>query len=374
MKNRILHNLPGLIAIIILLLIPHSCLDYNVNTTINRDGSLVREYTVRGDSSDLFKGSLMIPSGNLWKITCGYEPKDKQNDASEKEYYYKASRKFKNVREFNEWLSSDTASGTIKIKVNLERHFRWFYTYYEYTERYPMSFPFRNAPVDSFLTTIEQSFLAEDGRIAYSPVEKKWIWKTDTMEFQYNHQDSIEKKNMDDHCDKKLELWMVTAIVSEFADIVKHNFIHDSTFSDISQKLSRHIGNIQYQMYMSNDSTLIRSLILMVDSLTQCRKLSDLYERNPLIFNDFKNKLRTVDEHDYTDEYVCNLSMPGQTYSTNAFQRGPIQLKWKFGPMQFFMKDFEMKAESRVANPWIMILTGLVAVMMIFILVVRRRG
>ena len=42
--------------------------------------------------------------------------------------------------------------GTIKPVVSLKKKFRWFYTYYEYSEVYPMTFPFQKIPVDSFLT------------------------------------------------------------------------------------------------------------------------------------------------------------------------------------------------------------------------------
>ena len=313
----------------------------------------------------MFKGSLLIPSGNLWKITRGYERKDKQKDTPEKQYYYKASRKFKNVKEFNDWLSSDTASGTIKIKVKLEKRFRWFYTYYEYSETYPMTFPFKNVPVDSFLTETEQSVIMEDGRAVYAPIEKKWILKKDTLKFQYDHTDSMEIRKMYESCELKMELWMTTAIVNEFSDLVKNLFVDDPAYFNLKEKLCQHIEIIRDKVYL-------KTLISLADSVAHCNKLLKFYLEKPLVFSDFERKIESVNISMISDSYECNLGMPGEVYSTNAFERDPISLRWKFEQMQFFMKDYEMKAESRAANPWIMVLTGMVAVMLIFILVVRR--
>jgi hypothetical protein len=369
MNNR--HHLhhAGYAIWLAILFLPVSCLEYTVHTTVSRDGSIVREYTVRGDSSDIFKGSLMIPAESPWKITRKYETGDRKKET----YCYTASRKFRDISELRKWLQSDTASGTVKIEVNLKKHFRWFYTYYEFTERYPMSFPFKGIPVDSFMTETEQSFLAEDGRTVYSPVEKKWIWKQDTIKFKYNHTDSLEINRMDDHCSRKLAIWMTSAIIYDFADIVESNFKKDPAFSGIKNALLHEAEFIAEKAVNSSDSVLTKKLVQMVDSLTKSKKLSGLYLSNPLIFRHFNANLKIMDHRDYSDDFECSLRMPGQVYSTNAFRRDPMQLKWKFGPMQFFMKDFKMSAESRTSNPWIMILTGIVAIMMILILAVRRK-
>jgi hypothetical protein len=199
------------------------------------------------------------------------------------------------------------------------------------------------------------------------------IWKGDTLSFQYNHADSVEIEKISDFCGEKLELWMTSAIVSEFADIVKSNSISDPSLSDITNKLSQHIAIIRKKAFSSGDSSVTKLLVFMGDSLTHSNKLSDFYTHNPQVFSDFEYKIKLVDEKDYSDDYEYSLSMPGQVFSTNAFKRDRIRLNWKFGPMQFFMKDFEMKAESRVANFWIMICTAIFAAGLLLILIVKRR-
>src|SRR5665647_1338836 len=86
------------LAIIVLLLLAGSCLDYTVTTRVNRDGSIFRQYRVRGDSAKIFDGSLMIPSGPEWKTSHRLEPKDKNDSLSEKsQYVYEASRTFASI-------------------------------------------------------------------------------------------------------------------------------------------------------------------------------------------------------------------------------------------------------------------------------------
>jgi hypothetical protein len=371
MKSRFIANLARNIAVIAIMFLAGSCLEYTVNTTVNKDGSITREYIVTGDSSHIFDGSLMIPSGSQWHITGLFEDDNKQKDASDKQYTYTASRKFNNVAAFREWLASDTASNTIKIKVDLKRRFRWFYTYYEYTETYPMTFAFKKVPVDNLLTEIEQSVLMEDGRTVFSPIEKRMIWKRDTLSFKYNHADSVEMKRIHDYCDGKRDYWMAASIVTEFTDILKSNFINDPSIADITNELSQHIELIRDKAFSFDDS-LLKMLIFVGDSLTQSKKLSAFYMHNPLVFSDFEYKVKIVDEKDYSDDYEYYLNMPGQVYSTNAFERDLIRMKWKFGPMQFFMKDFEMKTESRVTNVWIMVFTAIFAVGLVLILIVKR--
>ena len=69
MKNHSSQKVFRNFAILLLFLMMGSCLDYTVTTKVNRDGSIFRQYRVRGDSAKIFKGSLMIPSGSEWKIS-----------------------------------------------------------------------------------------------------------------------------------------------------------------------------------------------------------------------------------------------------------------------------------------------------------------
>jgi len=55
------------------------------------------------------------------------------------------------LRESHEWSK-------MKVKYNLDKKFRWFYTYYTYTETYPKIETKFKTPIDSFMTKEEATY------------------------------------------------------------------------------------------------------------------------------------------------------------------------------------------------------------------------
>jgi hypothetical protein len=60
-------------------------------------------------------------------------------------------------------------------------------------------------------------------------------------------------------------------------------------------------------------------------------------------------------------------------FNTNAGEiRGDL-MAWDFEPVSFLMKDYEMNASSRVANPWIMMITAVMALVLAAVLFLKRK-
>jgi hypothetical protein len=376
MKNYSSHKVFRNFAIFLLILSMGSCLDYTVTTRVNRDGSIFRQYRVRGDSAKIFKGSLMIPSGSEWKISHNWGPKNEKDTASgEKQYTYLASRTFRDIDELNSWLATDTAWGSLKPDIRLKKQFRWFYTYYTYSEIYPMSFPFQKVPVDSFLTGLEQSLIMDDDRTAYSPDSNKLIWRVKGSEYTYTPADSVKMKKLREKCEQKFIGWMNASIIEDYIDLLKKNFKDEAVIIELSKKKEawKNAGVPRIDFNKNVDFTSIDFLNAIGDSITGSGRLKELYEKNAGIFEEFISKLRKVENFGYDDSYTHVLSLPGKLYFTNSDNVGLNDLEWHVENMFFFMKDYEMKASSRVANLWIMVLSGLLAVGLIWVLFARRK-
>lgn len=359
----------------VLLLLAGSCLDYSVTTKVNRDGSVLRKYKVRGDSAEIFKGSLMIPSGPEWKISSRLEPKDKNDSLSEKsQYVYEASRTFGRINELIAWLDTDTSIGTIKPVVSLKKKFRWFYTYYDYSEIYPMTFPFQKIPVDSFLTDMEQSVIMDDDRTAYSADDKKLIWKVKDAEYKYTPSDSIEMKEISEQCEQKLGKWMIASIIEDYIDVLNKHFRNDTVVKAISGKKAIW-KDVTDKKYDINTSEFVSATFLNAigDSLTGSGKLQELYENNTEVFAEFDRKIRKAKDFGVDDSFTHTLSLPGKVFSSNSEKVSLSEMEWELEPMFFALKDYEMKASSRAANPWIMVLSGLLAVGLIGVLFSKRK-
>jgi hypothetical protein len=359
-----------------LMLFTGSCLDYTVETKVNTDGSIFRQYWVRGDSTAVFDGSLRIPAGDPWHINHIYDNKEKDDTASEKsQYVYQASRTFKDVKELNDWMNSDTSAETVKVKVDLQKKFKWFYTHYEYREVFPMSFPFRRLPVDSFLTEMEQSIVKDDGKVVYSPTKRKMILKKDTLTYYYSPADSATMKQISEKCQEKMVRWMTASFIEEYIHILETDFHDLAATKEIRQKADEFTGVIFPKVsQMSLDTLLdVRLLASTGDSLIGSGELKDILTRNPEAFRPVNDKIEQLDLLGNSDDYYQSLSMPGTVFSTNADQIKDETLFWDFDPDSFLMKDYVMTASSRVANPWTMGFTAIVAVFLGIVLFKRSR-
>jgi hypothetical protein len=373
MKRKYSSNLGRSLAIMAVMLLSTSCLDYTVKTSVNKDGSIFRQYSVRGDSTDVFDGSLKIPAGDPWHIEHFYDNKDKEDTTSEKsQYVYQASRTFRNAGELNDWLRDDTLAETVNVKVDLKKKFRWFYSYYEYREVFPMSFPFRSIPVDSFLTPLEQSFIIDNGKTVYSPDSGKIIWKRDTTTYLYSRDDSTKMKTISDACEVKMLRWMSASFVETFLRLLESEFPGHPATKEIRQKSGELTEIILRKApFMSIDTLYLQLLVSTGDSLINSGALEEIYTTNQEAFIPMNNEIKQLDFLGNDDDYHQSLTMPGSVFMTNANEIQGELMKWDISPDYFLMKDYTMMASSRVSHPWIMGLTAIVAVFLGMILFKR---
>jgi len=378
MKAKSTYTSLRILFLVLVIFITGSCLDYTVNTIVSKDGSVIREYVVRGDSADIFKGSLRIPFGEWWKISHIYVNKEKEDSTSEKsQYAYKASRKFESIEEFSRWMADDTSANTVKPRVSVLKKFRWFYTYFYYSEVYPMSFPFQKVPADSFLTKEELLIITKEEHMVYAPLERKMVWKSDTTDYLYTAADSVEMKKITDKADERFQEWMIAGIVAEYVDVMHDRYGNDTTVSRLlvnSLRLKEIVyDKAQFFSLFSNDSLNALVLTVIADSMLHSNRLSEIYLKDASLFKEFNLKMMQIDDILLDDQYSHSLTMPGRVFATNADKLTLDALNWDFEPVRFFLMDFEMKASSRVANPWIMVLTALASVMLAGVLFLKRK-
>jgi hypothetical protein len=363
------------LAVILIITLAGGCLEYTITTKVNKDGSIERQYTVSGDSASIFKGTLMVPRGSQWKISEGFADQNKQKDASDKQYIYTASKKFRNAKALSEWLASDTSSYTIKLRVNLKKRCHWFYTHYDYSETYPMIFPFRGIPVDSFLTEIEQYFIIDDGSVVYSSVERKLVWKKDTARILYSHADSLETNKIHEDCETRVQQWMVESFLKDFNQTLSDSFGDDPDISMIRKGIESN-KEVFYRklQFFTNDSALNTAYVAKIyDSLTGTKTLTDLYKKNPAAFREIDRKIDGLVHMDLSDNYEHYLEMPGKLYSTNATTQDSIGLHWKIENDMYVIKDYVMTASSRTPNYLFMVFTGLIAITLVYVLIPKRK-
>jgi hypothetical protein len=175
-------------------------------------------------------------------------------------------------------------------------------------------------------------------------------------------------------CEEKLGRWMTASFIEEFISLLESDFADDPAAKHIRQQTDRFIEVVFNKVKVLSDDTInVQILVSTGDSLLQSDGLKKLYASHPGVFASLDKKINHLDFLENDDDYYQSLRLPGTVFTTNAGEiRGEL-MAWDFEPVSFLMKDYEMNASSRVANPWIMTITVIMAVVLAAVLFLKRK-
>ena len=285
-----------------------------IKTSVNLDGSIDKSIQIKSKSSSAFQCEQVL-NGAGYRLTSDFKIDSSGG-------YYTFSKHFNNVAELQADLlpASDSTTG---IEVKLRKRFRWFYTYYTYTETYKAHPLFAGLPVDRFIKQ---------------------------KDLQYLHQQDTCKQTRDS----------VERVVKKGFDLL------------FSQAVDRMIGK---GMSAYPDSVQLRkrapSLVhclaeaLPVFSLDDSKQLSNQLDTfilkhysgappvalKPYLMNRLHGWNRVVEMfmHVSMSENKNTIEMPGTIDTTNATYDGFLSTSWT---ISFYdrLSDYEMYTESRQIN------------------------
>ena len=104
------------------------CNEIEINTKVAPNGKLTRLISVSGDSSGVGESGYPIPNDSSWTI------KGEKNPDDPKKLLWTISKIYKNENELNEDFVKQDGVLFIDSKVEVDKKFRWIYTYYTYQE------------------------------------------------------------------------------------------------------------------------------------------------------------------------------------------------------------------------------------------------
>ena len=330
------------------------CREITTTTRIFSDGSCERTVLIEGDSSDVFSGSYPLPLDSSWTFSI-------KRDSSEKtKYIYLAKKSFKRVSDLNNEYLYDSVSTFSKLdrSIKLKKHFRWFFTILTYREIYRDANPFKQISVSDYLTADEINIL--------------FIDEEDSSEI------AVNKKEVE----KKFETWLGIGIFEEFYQAFLRGAVQlgDSNLTQeiiISKKdvLTKTVLVDTISFFDIDEKKLIDSLITICEYTFQTPGVWKLLEKGNDTFRELKNKLAAF-EIVWTEGYTNEVFMPGLLVDTNAETVEGNKVVWEVGTGNFFLRDFEMWAESRIVNRWAVPVTAVIVVVICVGLVItasRRR-
>ena len=295
------------------------CNDYTIKTTISPDGSFERTIVCDGDSLGLRYLHLPYVFDSSWSI--GIE------HGTEKGFTTTAKKTYINSDQLMAEFSQGRDSAKLQISCRVEKHFRWFFTYYTYTETLPSFSIYRHEPIDSFFTPTEIDLIKED-------------------------KDSLLSKRVD-------EFWFRN-IIDEFIERI--------------QARARELNDpsLPPSAFANQKEPLVEALIKDInakpDDMAQIieenlrpRPVKKLRGAMDTIFMNITKDIKSEAELDVS--YKNEVSMPGILLTSNSKKIEGNRVFWEGRSNRYF--DFVMSAESRMVNLWTMIGTSIVCLVLI---------
>jgi hypothetical protein len=345
-------------------------------TVINSDGSCYREFSSNGSTNfmlgkDLAEQKIVpVALDSTWKITWRLEdslqvhtnfpltqaaydsiakgmpneknPKTGKIEKKKPFFLLTFRRDYKSVEEMASTFKLSESHEWSKMKVNysFEKKFRWFYTYYTYKETYPKIDTKFKTPIDSFMTKDEATYWFTGTPNIYKGMNGVEIREAiGSLEDKYNHW--FNKNMWDIQYDlllKHFDLMTAPPVSKDSLAHSKDRIFDDKVNSnkdyDMEKILNKYFNTKAFSIFWTNKESPLK-------------KFEDNFEK--LEFVSYFGK-----EFDY------NLCMPGHIKpQENSVMQGDT-LNFKLTAYRMVYSDYVVQAESRKANSWAFIVSGLI--------------
>ncbi|TSA26513.1 MAG: hypothetical protein D4R68_07290 [Ignavibacteriales bacterium] len=303
------------------------CREYKTTTKINSDGSCVRTVIVKDKS--IIPDSIVfpIPADNSWKI----ERTKAKDDTTQT--VYTATKYYADVNDINNEYKNKEKIG---LHVNLDKKFKWFYSYFDYEEVYHSFFPFRKILLKDFLT----------------PNEYELYLKNDTTKVFKQRLNKYAEENYFEY------------FFDEFLVLLEKNKIADLTPEYVASK--KNIIKEHIDEYGDKTEKLMKYMerVLGTKSVWKLRDGID---------NIVKTILEKMDHFSTANgSYKNEVTMPGIILNTNAKTVEGNKVNWGFDENRFCYEDFTMMVQSRVINVWAFVVSGVIVLVVIILLLLPK--
>jgi hypothetical protein len=345
-----------------------------MTTVINPDGTCYREFQAQADTVFLLgkntpeENPYPVVPDSSWKVSwitksgkisalfpLSQEMLDSvkfisniQSENSPTKAYAIVSirRDYKTVAELDSAFSfrPDSKWSKLKVKHRLEKKFRWFYTYYKYTETYPKSEIKIKVPIENFMTKDE---------ILY------WFrGKPDILKGMNGMEAREYLGEIEDKYNKWFEknLWEIQfdALLSCY-DSIKNCPVTKTELENKKDSLYKH-KNQKFPDYDMKEA---------LNTYFKTTSFSALWKNDNSPMTLFENNFMQTNYNLPEETFNYRLILPGKVIQANdAFISGDT-LIWRLTAQRLIPDSLVIEAESRRVNLWAFILTALVFIVSI---------
>ncbi len=359
-----------IVAALTVLLMASCKKDAHMLTVINEDGTCMRELTKHVSPRELMDSEMYPNNGKEtdmeeWEQTWSLKGEDlrhslpmteAQYDSIQREHPGKQvadlvlkhyRREFPTVQEMSQNLP--LGEKPLKVESSLGKHFKWFYTDYEFKESFDndtndslFSFPI---PLDRFISADSASY---------------WFTGQPDLSENYN---GAELKDMLDEIEGKISKWVNANMFTEFYDNISDNYdkvknppVSKERFMALRDTLAVSPAILNMEPF-DHDGKIFKQVIndyYQSDAFTSWANLSDSLDRH---YSKYGNILVLSTAYD--------LVMPGKVTDAGMGIYDGQVIHYKLTGERLIPGVYTIAATSRVTNVWAFIVTFLVILLAI---------
>jgi hypothetical protein len=349
--------------------------DTRMYTVINPDGSCYKLIEANSDSAfitgDTAKSNpFNVDLDSTWEVSWSYiTPEYKTNwplqswkwDTAHKHetLNVRAKRHYASVDDMakNFRLSQQHVWSSLKPKYFFEKQFRWFYTYYTYRETYPKIKTLDRIPLERYLTRDEAEF---------------WFKGNPDMIKGLN---GFEIKELTDKIDGNFNRWFSHNVLDEQYDFLLQQYPEiKGAPADRNTFIAMKDSAIQLCLNEGQNETKEALLAEIYDRLFKTKAFSNFN------YQDDSNKLKELEEailerfiNYFTSGLDYHLILPGKILMAERARISGDTLSFNLTAERLVYSDYEIGATSRRANTWAFVLTGIIVLLAVGSMFVRRK-
>ena len=333
--------------------------DHSVETTtvVHEDGSLSKTIMLTGvDSSQVSENYLGISPETGWDHTLSRVP-DKDGDGTDLRITF--TKEFPDVDAVNAELNRDTDT-LFQTETQLQKKFRWFYTYLEYSETYRKADRFRKTDPSTYFTPEEFAFIER------MPARGSKVSESDSL-----FAEELNKKIFD--------VYSMEAILDEHFDYIENSLDNYGLPDRAKEKLKEmrpEFVKILTDEDGDDDSPFPEqdelALLNLVDSLVTPLPRPQIDEEYLTFSAEFDKRLNFmswVSDGTFTN----HVEMPWTIVETNADSIAGNRMTWEPPLMKFLITDYTMYATSRKMNVWAIAISAIFIIATLIMLIFGRK-
>jgi hypothetical protein len=312
------------------------CLDIFITTEIKPNGQIEQTIVLEGDSTSILDSYIPAVSNTTWNSEWVKVEDDKHKLI--------LSKTFKNYKEFNTDMNPSDSLPAVRVKAELTKKFRWFFTYLDYNETLLPSNPFTQLDWKDYLSTDEVELIAMDEEerekdprfndVLYDQAEKKfenYIFRSAYEDFfvlftKAASETALANFNLEELKNKQEEIYQYAYNETDFSDL-----------EDLLEAFKAILGE---------------DIVLSIT--TSQSELIGIFEKKLGFFNECMD-----------DNYHFSIKMPGLLVETNSNIIESSRLSWDVDFFDFYFKGLEMKSQSRIVNTWAFIIASVIVLLLL---------